>query len=115
MKTDDSTAPGATRRTAIASQAKYDASDIVSRMSDASGGAYRRRPRGAAVGASKLYVRIDPDAASIVDQVAIRLGVSKAEFVERLMFHVGNTLDADGRPPWWPKSPPSPQELPMTD
>lgn len=76
---------------------------------------YRRRAPGAAVGASTLYARIDPDAASVVDQVAIRLGVSKAEFVETLMFHVGNTLDADGLPPWWPKSPPSPQELPMTD
>ena len=99
-------ATGATRRRSV--PVKCEASASVARMS------YRRRAPGAAVGASTLYARIDPDAANVVDQVAERLGVSKAEFVETLMFHVGNTLDEHGRPPWWPKPTSETQELPMT-
>ena len=75
---------------------------------------YRRRPPGAAIGATTLYARINPEAANVVDEVAQRLGVSKAEFIETVMFHVGETLDENGRPPWWQKATPAPEELPMT-
>lgn len=85
------------------------ASDSVPAMSN-----YRRRPPGAAIGATTLFARINPEAADVVDDVAKRLGVSKAEFIETVMFHVGNTLDEDGRPPWWQKATPAPEELPMT-
>lgn len=71
----------------------------------------RRRPRGAAVGASTLFARIDPAAAHVADQLAKRLGVSKAEFVQTLLFHVRDTLPADGVPDWWPKPVNSPEEL----
>lgn len=72
----------------------------------------RRRARGAAVGASALYARIHPDAARVVDEVSERLGVSKAEFVETLIFHTGDTLNEQGRPSWW--RPEDTQELPLT-
>ena len=64
---------------------------------------YRRRPPGAAVGASTLYTRIDPAAAEVADVLAKRLGVSKAEFVQTLLFHIADTLNDDGVPEWWPK------------
>ena len=60
--------------------------------------AYRRRPPGAAVGASTLYTRIDPAAAEVADVLAKRLGVSKAEFVQTLLFHVGDSLNDEGVP-----------------
>lgn len=71
---------------------------------------YRRRPPGAAVGASTLYARIDPAAADVADQLALRLGVSKAEFVQTLLYHVGDNLNAQGVPDWWPKPISSPPE-----
>ena len=73
--------------------------------------AYRRRPPGAAVGSSTLYTRIDPAAAEVADVLARRLGVSKAEFVQTLLFHVGDTLNDDGVPDWWPKPIAAPEEL----
>lgn len=73
--------------------------------------AYRRRPPGAAVGASTLYTRIDPAAAEVADVLARRLGVSKAEFIQTLLFHVGDSLNDQGVPPWWPKPVTNPEEL----
>lgn len=64
---------------------------------------YRRRPQGAAKGTVALYTRVDPNAVAIVDQAAERVGVSKAEFVEALIFHLGTTLDESGVPTWWTK------------
>lgn len=72
---------------------------------------YRRRPPGAAVGASTLYTRIDPAAADVAETLARRLGVSKAEFIQTLLFHVADTLTDEGVPAWWPKPIPSPEEL----
>lgn len=62
---------------------------------------YRRRAQGAAIGNVALYTRINPEAAAIADAVAERVGLSKAEFVEAVMFHLGTTLDEDGVPTWW--------------
>lgn len=53
------------------------------------------------MGASTLYAKIAPEAAAIVDDVARRCGVSKAEFVETLAFHLGTCLDETGIPTWW--------------
>lgn len=75
---------------------------------------YRRRPPGAAVGASTLYARIDPAAHEVADVLARRLGVSKAEFIQTLLLHVGDTLNHDGVPEWWTKPAPASEELPMT-
>ena len=72
---------------------------------------YRRRPPGAAVGASTLYARIDPAAADVADVLAKRLGVSKAEFIQTLLVHVGDTLTSEGLPPWWTKPVPHEEEL----
>lgn len=43
--------------------------------------------------------------------LAKRLGVSKAEFVQTLLFHVGDSLNDQGVPEWWPKPINSPEEL----
>jgi hypothetical protein len=75
---------------------------------------YRRRPPGAAVGASTIYAKVSPAAAEVLDDLAIRLGVSKAEFVETALLHLGASLDERGAPPWWTKAIPDPQELPLT-
>jgi len=88
-----------------ASLTRHPASASVTRM------AYRRRPPGAAVGASTLYTRIDPAAAEVADVLARRLGVSKAEFIQTLLFHVGDSLNDQGVPPWWPKPVTNPEEL----
>lgn len=71
----------------------------------------RRRPRGGAVGSFALFARVSPEAAQVADDVARRLGVSKAEFVETVMLHVGATLDERGRPPWWTKPVTQDEEL----
>lgn len=63
------------------------------------------------MGSVTLFARIDPEAGAVVDRVAIRLGISKAEFVETLMFHVATTLDGDDVPTWWTGHVPKPDEL----
>lgn len=71
----------------------------------------RRRARGAVVGASAVFAKVHPDAALALDVVAKRVGVSKAEFVEILLLHMGSTLDESGAPSWWTKPLPSDEEL----
>lgn len=71
----------------------------------------RRRPRGAAVGAPALYVRVAADAKAISETAAVRLGVSEAEFVEALLFHAGTTIGPDGIPSWWSKPVPIQEDL----
>lgn len=61
----------------------------------------RRRARGAAVGATALYVRIAPDVADYAEATAVRLGVSKAELIQRLLEHERDAAQG-GPPTWWP-------------
>jgi hypothetical protein len=72
---------------------------------------YRRRPQGAIKHGVALYARIDPEVQAIADRVSIRLGVSKAEFIEELLRNLGeHQLDADDVPTWWTDAPPARQE-----
>ncbi len=72
----------------------------------------RRRSRGSAVNAtSTVFAKVHPEANRIADEVAIRVGVSKAALVEALLYHLGNELDADGVPAWWTDPIPHPEEL----
>ena len=57
-----------------------------------------RRPRGAAVGAEALYVRIAPEAMATLTDAATRCGVSKADFVEALALHLRESIDERGVP-----------------
>lgn len=54
-----------------------------------------------------LYARVDRSAAAFVQDSAERLGVSNAEFVEALIFHAQETVDAAGVPSWWSKPVPA--------
>jgi len=74
--------------------------------------AYRKRARGAAVGAVALFARIDPEMGEVADTVSRTVGVSKAEFVEELLRELKeNGLDERGVPIWWDRPIPSAQEL----
>jgi len=74
--------------------------------------AYRKRARGATVGAVALFARIDPEMGEVADTVSRTVGVSKAEFVEELLRELKeNGLDERGVPIWWDRPIPSAQEL----
>lgn len=98
---------GIDTRARATSPARDIASNSVSRVSS------RRRARGAAKNASPLFVRIDPQMIAVADEVAERLGVSKAEFMEEVLRHL--ELNDEGVPNWWTRSVPKREEtLPLT-
>ena len=72
----------------------------------------RRRTRGSAVNAtSTVFAKVHPEANRIADEVAIRVGVSKAALIEALLYHLGDELDPAGVPIWWTRPIPDAEEL----
>lgn len=65
--------------------------------------AARRRPRGSVVDAVALFAEVDPQAKANAQTIAETLGVTTAEFVEALLLHAADDLDAQGVPTWWTK------------
>jgi hypothetical protein len=67
----------------------------------------RARQRGTVGEVRGVYGRVCPKAADLAEVLAVRLEVSKAEFLERLLLHAGDSLDEHGIPTWWNKPLPS--------
>ena len=56
--------------------------------------AINRRARGSGVDNRALFANVSPQAFTVVDELAPRLGVSKAELVDEILLHMMETLDS---------------------
>ncbi|MGL5830488.1 MAG: hypothetical protein ACRC0L_13115 [Angustibacter sp.] len=63
--------------------------------------------------AAGMFARVDPEIHEMTNRVSARLGISKADFIERAMRELGlNQLGEDDVPLWWTDPvPPRPLEL----